>query len=215
MSLQDRKLREFSRREEEILAASMHLLDADDWQAVTVEKIAELAEVGKGTVYKHFSSKEDIYAHLTLDFYEALLVELAGLDRSQPAVEVLTRGIELALLYHYHNPEYRRVTQYCKRGDFKKRISTSLQQQFRECDERFKVQAGELLKACIEAGSIPDAPFRQMMYGITTCFEGAVNILWNGECLGDELDVDEYIDSISGFILSGLKGLRIPSGVWS
>lgn len=206
MGLQERKLREFSRREHEILAASIRLFDADDWQTVTVDEIAELAEVGKGTVYKHFSSKEDIYARLTLDFYEALLEELARVDLNQPAEAVFMQSIEVALWYHYKNPAYRRVTQYCKRGDFKKRISAELQQQFRECDEKFKGKALELLKVCAATGVIPEAPFQQMIYGISTTFEGAVNILWNGECLGDEVIVDEYIHAISAFIMSGLKG---------
>jgi AcrR family transcriptional regulator len=208
MGLQERKLREFSRREHEILAASVQLLNADDWQTVTVDRIAEVAEVGKGTLYKHFSSKEDIYAHLTLNFYEGLIDELNRIDRNQAADLVLKESFEVALRYHFDNPEYRRVTQYCKRGDFKQRTSEAIQLQFREHDVRFRAIAGEMLNRCVESGAIPPAPFQQMFYGITTCFEGAVNFLWNGECLGDQLDVDEYISSISNFILAGLRGLN-------
>lgn len=31
-----------------------------DWQTVTIEQIAERAEIGKGTIYKHFKTKDEI-----------------------------------------------------------------------------------------------------------------------------------------------------------
>src|SRR5262245_63776011 len=68
MGIEDRRAREFVRREGEILSSALQLFRGDDWQTVTVEQIAQHAEIGKGTVYKHFASKDEIYARLALDF---------------------------------------------------------------------------------------------------------------------------------------------------
>src|SRR4051812_11157804 len=73
MGVQERKAREFNRREQEILAAALQLFRRDEWQTVTVEQIAQQAEIGKGTVYKHFASKDEIYARLALRFHRGIL----------------------------------------------------------------------------------------------------------------------------------------------
>ena len=49
MSTTERKARERRQRERAFLDAALALLDRDDWQAVTVEQIAERAEYAKGT----------------------------------------------------------------------------------------------------------------------------------------------------------------------
>ena len=51
MGIQERKERVFKGREKEILQAALRLFDGDDWQLVTIERIAQEAEIGKGTVF--------------------------------------------------------------------------------------------------------------------------------------------------------------------
>ena len=50
MGVAERKERDFRRREEDILAAALRLFDRDNWQDVTIEQIAQEAEIGKGTL---------------------------------------------------------------------------------------------------------------------------------------------------------------------
>jgi hypothetical protein len=57
MGVQDRKAREFQRRADDTLKAALALSNRDDWQAVTIEQIAQKAEIGKGTVHRHFPRK--------------------------------------------------------------------------------------------------------------------------------------------------------------
>ena len=62
-----RKAREFQRRELEILEAARELFEKQDWLTVTIQQISDQAEIGKGTVYKHFATKDEIYARLLLE----------------------------------------------------------------------------------------------------------------------------------------------------
>ena len=55
-------------REQALLDAAVALMDRDDWQTVTVEEIAHRAEYAKGTVYRHFPSKDDLLARLVADW---------------------------------------------------------------------------------------------------------------------------------------------------
>src|ERR1044071_1289456 len=96
MGIAERKEREFKRREREILQAALRLFDGDDWQLVTIERIAQEAEIGKGTVYLHFPSKEDIYGRLALDFarrgagkLQRIARALRVLDRLAAAIRVI------------------------------------------------------------------------------------------------------------------------------
>ncbi|NBC47762.1 MAG: TetR family transcriptional regulator [Gammaproteobacteria bacterium] len=73
MPLQDRKQRQFVNREREILVAALELCSTPDWETVTVSEIARRAEVGKGTLYKHFASKDELLFRLMMDFYRGLL----------------------------------------------------------------------------------------------------------------------------------------------
>lgn len=63
------------RRERDILAAAAGLIAAKGYNSTSIEEIAELAEVGVGTVYNYFHSKLDLVLALFLRQTEALLEE--------------------------------------------------------------------------------------------------------------------------------------------
>jgi len=79
MQKESRKVREFRRREQEILDTALKLFLEQGEDSVTVEMIADEVGIGKGTIYKHFKSKAEIYLRLMLD-YERDLAELLHSD---------------------------------------------------------------------------------------------------------------------------------------
>jgi len=74
-----RKQREIQEREALILAAAHKLLLERGYLGVTMDRIAQQIEYSKGTVYQHFSSKEDV------------LVALAG-QTTQTRADLFTRA---------------------------------------------------------------------------------------------------------------------------
>ena len=91
MQKEPRKVREFRRREQEILDASLSLFLEQGEDSVTVEMIADAVGIGKGTIYKHFRSKAEIYLRLMLD-YERDLNELLHSARLDQDKEALSRA---------------------------------------------------------------------------------------------------------------------------
>ena len=67
-----RKAQEFRQREQEILDAALILFLEQGEDRVTVENIADRVGIGKGTIYKHFETKNQIYLLLMLRFRKAL-----------------------------------------------------------------------------------------------------------------------------------------------
>lgn len=69
------RVKEFRKREKLILDTALRLFLEQDEDKVTVETIADAVGIGKGTIYKHFTSKQEMYL-LLLIRYEDELAEI-------------------------------------------------------------------------------------------------------------------------------------------
>ncbi|MEJ2442277.1 MAG: TetR/AcrR family transcriptional regulator [Exilibacterium sp.] len=70
------KVQKFREREQNILDAALKLLIEHGEEKVTVEQIADYVDIGKGTIYKHFTSKVEIYLRLLFDYERSLAEKL-------------------------------------------------------------------------------------------------------------------------------------------
>ena len=78
------KKRRFLVREERIVDAALALLLDKGIERVTVSTIARMAGIGKGTVYKHFLTKNEILMRIVLDYERHLSANLnAGIERAK------------------------------------------------------------------------------------------------------------------------------------
>lgn len=76
------KAREFRHREQQILEQAQELFIAQGEEKVTVEMIADAVGIGKGTIYKHFSTKDEIYLRLMKRYEEQLSEVFDQIDES-------------------------------------------------------------------------------------------------------------------------------------
>lgn len=76
------KAREFRQREQDILQTALTLFLAHGEDKVTVEMIAEKVGIGKGTIYKHFETKNEIYLRLMIDYEEELAATLKTISEA-------------------------------------------------------------------------------------------------------------------------------------
>ncbi|RLT97905.1 MAG: TetR/AcrR family transcriptional regulator [Ketobacter sp.] len=77
------KAQEFRKREEEILERAQELFIAHGEDKVTVEMIADAVNIGKGTIYKHFETKDEIYLRLMIRYEEELAEMFDRLNEGQ------------------------------------------------------------------------------------------------------------------------------------
>ncbi len=77
------KAQEFRRREEEILEQAQALFIEHGEDKVTVEMIADAVNIGKGTIYKHFETKDEIYLRLMIRYEEELAEMFEKLNESE------------------------------------------------------------------------------------------------------------------------------------
>ena len=88
---QARRVRDFKQREARILEIALDLFLELGEDKVTVEMIAEKVNIGKGTIYKHFSTKAEIFLRLMLD-YELEMAELFNLPEIAENKEALSKA---------------------------------------------------------------------------------------------------------------------------
>ncbi len=203
-----RKEREFARRESEILDAAISLFSGPDWEQVTVEQIAKQAEIGKGTVYKHFSSKEEIHAKVAIEFNAQLLDIFKNLDLNQPVDAVLREMIHVSFDLFLSNHAQARVELCCSRLDFIANLSPSLQKEFSDYEEKFDVFISGILERGIEEGSIPRRPIAHLMVGMKATFNGAMTLIWSGDVIESEgMELEEMVTIIGDYMVAGVIGL--------
>jgi len=205
-----RKQREFARREQEILTAAISLFEDPHWETVTVEKISKKAEIGKGTVYKHFTSKDDIYAGISINFMKRTLNAYRIDDERPEIIDGIKELISTSFDMFLNNPAEARVSFYCKRGDFRERLTPELRAKFEAIDDQFSDYVGTILQKGINQGLFPNKPVEHLMMGLEATFDGAIGTIWNGDTncpyLGDQ---ETYITMISEYMLAGLVGLKL------
>ena len=85
------KAREFRQREEEVLQAALDLFLEHGEDRVTVEMIAEKVGIGKGTIYKHFETKDEIYLLLMIRYEEELAQMFRRIEDSPADKERLAK----------------------------------------------------------------------------------------------------------------------------
>jgi AcrR family transcriptional regulator len=202
MGVQERKAREFSRREQEIVGAALELFRGDEWQTVTVEQIAQRAEIGKGTVYKHFSSKDEIYARIALDFQRTVLAAVRRVETSLPFLERFRAMLRVAWDAHLTSQELHRVVVYCFRQEFRANLSPGTAREFADLDKEWEQLLGDLIEQGMEVGAFPRRPLPLRMFGTRATFWGAVQLAWSGP--PGDFDRELHQTEIADFILGGL-----------
>jgi len=95
----------------QILEAASRVFAARVYHLVTMDEIAQVARVGKGTLYRYFPSKEDLYLAIIDDAF-ALLIDRLEVEREAPVspAVALCRMIEAIVgTFARHLPSFRLI----------------------------------------------------------------------------------------------------------
>ncbi len=179
MNTLSRKQREIADRHAMLLDIGRSLLVEEGFHNVSMERIAELAEYSKGTVYQHFSCKEEILVQLCNDSMTQLL-SIFEHARAYPGTH---RDRMLALIYAHFlwselNPVGMSMLQHMSMHGVKEKVSelsmerhTSLEKQIFGCVVDIVESAihdGQLVQP--EQQSVPN-----IVFGLwSMCFGGQI-----------------------------------------
>jgi len=110
MGLIERREKEKDGRRKLILQSARDLFFAKGFKNVTVDEIARVAELGKGSIYLYFISKEEIYAQILLHDIDKFHQEAFSLFKNKKSAAELL--FEFSCFYtdiFLHDPELFRI----------------------------------------------------------------------------------------------------------
>jgi TetR/AcrR family transcriptional regulator len=79
MGIKERRAREKTQRRESILEAAIAVFGQEGYHAITMEKIAEAAELSRATLYLHFKTKDEIFVHAIVSYSDFFRGQLENL----------------------------------------------------------------------------------------------------------------------------------------
>lgn len=98
------KLTRSEQKRNDIRNAASEIFITQGFEAASMDKIAALAGVSKRTVYSHFGSKEELFAHIITNFCDLKREELdVKPDHNLPLKDCLIKlGTKFLHMLHYH-----------------------------------------------------------------------------------------------------------------
>ncbi len=164
-------------KQERILRVAIEVFARDGFRSTDVQDIADLAEVGKGTVYRHFGSKEQLFLAAARQCVNELMDSVSS--KIGPAEELnsivekcglkglLKQIARTSAEYYQDHPDAVEIA-IQERAEFRSEIDSA----HRLFQEQLKCRFADILQAGVERGELrhPDAShignaFRDLFIG--------------------------------------------------
>nr|WP_322941959.1 helix-turn-helix domain-containing protein [Pseudomonas sp. s4] len=198
----------FQERESALLEAARQLFHEQSWDRVTIAEVARHAGIGKGTVYKHFTSKEALYARLVLDCSRQNLAELQGIARSAPAEQAMRHVIRRSFELLQADPLQAQLCLLCDRPAFQERLEPPYREQFVELEGQYMNLFSSLLQSSFRDLPLSPAHCQDLLWGVEACVNGVMARIASGGFAhwAEYIELDAYFDRVTDFIIAGLQG---------
>ena len=185
-------------KKQEILEAATTSFTMFGYKATTIEQVAKLAKVGKGTVYTFFDNKEKLLQEAVLTMVHDMRVETeASFDTSIPFMENVHNSIIRLLQYR------ERHLLFVKLLEEEKRMQTpAVKETIVSINREIINYVSEKLKTAIERGVIRDCNTEIIAYVMLKSYIALI-VDWE-QTYGEPLSEQQIVEVIKTTILGGL-----------
>ncbi|NRA53445.1 MAG: TetR/AcrR family transcriptional regulator [Gammaproteobacteria bacterium] len=210
---ESRKNREFKLREQEILTTATELFSEYGLDNVTVADIAKTTDIGKGTIYKHFVSKEAILVRLANDFSENTLKTIQQLDQSQSCQGQMRQMFEICFNAHIDQPLISEISRRYHQASFFERLPEESKQQCLAIENEYMAVLSGIFEKGFANNELPDAPMDELLIGAHATYTGALEMLHSKQfhCFSEAPMVSQqrFIEIIINYTMTGIFGRNI------
>jgi AcrR family transcriptional regulator len=206
MGVKERKAREFKRREEEILTTAYNLLTRMEPVQMTMEMIAEQTEIGRGTIYKHFKSKDEIYAHLILRHRDALTQRFNKIEQTGNSGGV-PQLIRAYMDYCLNDPVSFAIHKRCVKQYLKSNLSEELLGSLNIQKDELVRKVEKLLQQRLGDFPLTSPSARYFLYAGWGMLRGAMDSMLEDLFNGKPLNEKTYCLAVEKILLSGISNL--------
>jgi AcrR family transcriptional regulator len=180
MTTVTRKQREIARREQLILDVARKMLLERGYLGLSMDRIADATEYSKGTVYQHFSSKEDLLGALVL----GTLAIRTDMFRRATSFQGNTRerltavGVADEVFVRLY-PDHFRIEQIAGVESIADKITPERQEAIDRLDDALMESLKALVEEAISKGDVTlpeETPRGQVLFGLWSLAVGAHTI---------------------------------------
>jgi AcrR family transcriptional regulator len=203
-----RRERKAERRRREILVTAKELFLSRSYADVTVDEIAEAADVSKATIYSYFENKLAIYSAMILSDAEELVQSLqSAMDEHSTTRKNLSAMSRAYIEFFFHHPEYFEKLSWFYFPGREKPLSRAQIQAVGEKFEAARDTIVKCLKIGIKRGELGATNVRTAAVAIYSQWLGLVYLAIAGRSSPRKslIDIDKTIEFACDMQLSGLS----------
>jgi AcrR family transcriptional regulator len=196
MATSARRQREWQQREELILDVARQLLLEGGYLGLNMDRIAEAAEYSKGTIYQHFSCKEEVLSAICTQSLEqmAVLFEQGNRFNGRTRERMMAIG-EAYGLFVQRYPHHFQSSQIVQTVSIREKTSAARQQRLDACEHRCIAIVSGIIRDGLTQGDLVLPAWispEQFTFGLWALTSGAYAIMANKplESLGIERPYD-------------------------
>ena len=192
-------------KRQKILNAAYTVFSRKGYHRATVDEIIALADTGKGTVYKYFVNKEQLFYTLIKERsanFETELKEIVAL--TETPLSKIKKAIKVFLEFYVANADLWRVLMHEMRGLGHEEPSSFTEAQREKYRERFVLTIGILqtiLQEGIDQGNIRNCDIHKVAHGL---FSVIVMMVFQGFVDDSSDSIDDMANRIADIFLYGV-----------
>ncbi len=199
MTTLTRKQREILQREKLILETARPMLVEQGYHGLNMDRLAEVLEYSKGTIYNHFSCKEEIIIALAIETLEKRTVffERAAAFPGLPRERMLAVGVAADLFVRLYTNHFQ-VEQIIRSASIWEKTSETRRKLMRSCETRCIGIVAGIVRDAISRRELemPDQGTpEELVFGLWSMSMGAYQIITTSESL-HELGIREPFDTL-------------------
>jgi len=210
MPTSERKRRQIEQREELILDVARKMLVEAGYRGLNMDRIAESVEYSKGTIYQHFTCKEDLVIALSIqtmakreEFFRRA-AQFQGRSRERIVAIGVAEDLFVRIYpYHFRSEQIVRMT------SLREKTTASRNDALDACESRCLAIVVDIVREAIEVGdlTLPDgvAP-EDVCFGLWCMTTGAHTFMASEIPLGKRgvRDASKSLRFSTQFLLDGL-----------
>ncbi len=214
MGVMERRRREREVRRELAIDAAINIYEEEGYHAITMEKIAERAELSRAALYLYFKNKEEILVSAILahvDYFAEVLKEVYD-SREENKDQLLEKLWECFQKFYEKDPATFTAWQYFHQSDVIGNLSTELRDVLHEAGAKVVALQHKIVEYAVSQKIFIDCDHRALAEVLWASFLGIIYIEQSKKVLSHKSHLDSTQEVAKKVLAQGvLKHGRPPA----
>ena len=215
MGVAERREREKQQRREHAIQAAMEIYDEDGYYAITMDKIAERAELSRAALYLYFKNKDEIFISTIMDHMEYFCSLLKDVyNRRKSIHEKLLEELWACFIKFYQKDTVAfNVSMYFHQNEAVRNLADDLRQLLYEAGSNAVAYQHKIAEYGVEKGIFIDCNPRTLAEVIWSSFLGIMQVERSKGQITGKNHIEATRDLALEVLAKGIVKERIPKTV--